>query len=207
MREPDFGLTSLHEARLDAVRRHLLVEGARTVLDLGCGPGELIAQLVPERQFERIVGIDISMAALAAARESLGLDEHMKGDKVSLLHMSFSEPSEALSGFDAAALVETIEHIDPGGLSAVEHVVFGCYRPRLILVTTPNQEYNVLHGVLPGSFRHPDHRFEWCRSRFQSWASGVARRNNYAVSFIDIGEPDPDLGSSTQMAKFIQAAS
>jgi 3' terminal RNA ribose 2'-O-methyltransferase Hen1 len=204
MREADSELTSLHEERLDTVRRHLIANGAQSVLDLGCGPGELIARLLPEPQFKRIVGIDISMDALAAARALLGLGPEMECGRVRLLHASFAQDDERLAGFDAATLVETIEHIDPGRLSAVEQAVFGCYRPRIVIVTTPNADYNILHGIRPGRFRHSDHRFEWGRARFRQWAMGVAQRNTYAVIFIDIGEPDPELGSSTQMAVFKQ---
>ena len=74
-----------------------------------------------------------------------------------------------------------------------------------MIVTTPNQEFNVLHGLPPGAFRHPDHRFEWSRAKFRAWATGAAERNGYAVSFGDIGECDPLRGSSTQMALFQRA--
>jgi 3' terminal RNA ribose 2'-O-methyltransferase Hen1 len=195
--------TDLHEERLDAVTRHLLASGARSVLDLGCGPGELLLRLVHEMQFERIVGIDISAEALAAARAVLNIGHDDSDPRVSLFHASFTQAHDLLTGFDAAALVETIEHIDPERLSAVEHAVFDCYRPKLVIVTTPNQEYNTLHGMRPGMFRHPDHRFEWNRNKFRNWSLGVGKRNGYRVIFGDIGEPDAILGSSTQMARFI----
>jgi 3' terminal RNA ribose 2'-O-methyltransferase Hen1 len=202
MRQDDSEPTSLHAERIDAVKRHLVANGVQSVLDLGCGPGELIARLLPERQFKRIVGIDISVDALAAARASLGLDAEVECERIRLLHASFTHDDDRLTGFDAATLVETIEHIDPGRLSAVEQAVFRCYLPRIVIVTTPNADYNILHGVRPGMFRHADHRFEWGRARFRQWATGVAQRNTYAVIFIDIGEPDPEHGSSTQMAVF-----
>lgn len=106
----------------------------------------------------------------------------------------------------AAVLLETIEHIDPGHLSRVERAVFGGYRPRTVVVTTPNHEYNAVYGMARGQFRHPDHRFEWDRSRFRHWATGVAARNSYSVAFNDIGDPHPTLGASTQMAVFTLTA-
>lgn len=194
--------TSLHEERLNTVTRHLVASGAQSVLDLGCGPGELLARLVPLVQFRRIVGIDISLESLAAARLLLGLGHDMDDGRVCLLQASFAQADDRLTGFDAALLVETIEHIDPGRLSAVERAVFACYQPETVLVTTPNQEYNVLHGMRPGILRHPDHRFEWTRAKFRSWAFGISKRNGYTVAFGDIGEADPILGSSTQLATF-----
>ena len=107
-----------------------------------------------------------------------------------------------MTGFDAAVMLETIEHIAPGHLPRVERAVFAGMHPRLLLVTTPNQEYNVLHGMAAGRKRHPGHHFEWTRAQFQHWAGGVAQRHGYSVSFSDLGPPDPVRGSSTQMAKF-----
>ena len=202
-----FGMsTDLHELRLETVLRHALASGASSVLDLGCGDGELLVRLACERQFTRIVGIDISMQALAAARVLLALDSAQAAGRIELLHASFAEADDRLTGFDLAVMLETIEHVDPARLSLVERAVFGAYRPSMVIVTTPNQEYNVFHGMAPGTFRHPDHRFEWNRARFRRWSDGVAQRNGYAVRFSDIGDHDPVLGASTQMARFQRVA-
>lgn len=194
--------SALHEERLDAVVRELLEYGVTRVLDLGCGSGELLQKLVQQPQFIRIVGIDIDQHALDDARLALGLGIPRMADRVQVRYGSFEEFDRELLGFDAAALVETLEHIDPGRLSRVERTVFSDMHPDLVLVTTPNQEYNVLHGMAPGRMRHPGHRFEWNRSRFRQWAQGVATRNNYEAHFLDIGVRDPLRGSSTQMARF-----
>jgi 3' terminal RNA ribose 2'-O-methyltransferase Hen1 len=199
-------ISELHQERMDTVVRHLLNSGANRVLDLGCGPGELLQRLAAHPQFNCIVGIDIDTEALAAARLALGLDLPDRADAVQVRYGSFEEVDRSLAGFDAAALVETIEHIDPRRLSRVEHAVFGAMRPGTVLVTTPNEEYNVLHGMAPGQLRHRGHRFEWNRARFRQWARGVAARRDYVVSFIDIGPPDPLRGSSTQMAQFVASS-
>jgi 3' terminal RNA ribose 2'-O-methyltransferase Hen1 len=194
--------SELHLQRLDMVTRHLLDSGATSVLDLGCGPGELLQRLAMQAQFSRIVGIDIDQRALDAARRNLGLGWPNPADRVQVRYGSFEEADGDLCGYDAAALVETIEHIDPGRLSRVERAVFAGMRPRTVLVTTPNQEYNVLHGMAPNRLRHRGHRFEWDRARFRQWAEGIASRHAYRVHFFDIGPPDPQRGSSTQMAGF-----
>jgi 3' terminal RNA ribose 2'-O-methyltransferase Hen1 len=198
-----FQESSLHDERLDIVVQHLLETNACRVLDLGCGGGELLQRLALQGQFERIVGIDIDEVSLTQARRALGLNLLDDCSRIQVRYGSFEEPDSQLNGFDAATLVETIEHIDPGRLSRVETAVFGDMRPGVIFVTTPNVEYNVLHGMPPGEKRHPDHRFEWSRARFRQWARGVAERNSYQVRFVDIGECDPQHGSSTQMARFI----
>jgi 3' terminal RNA ribose 2'-O-methyltransferase Hen1 len=194
--------SALHDERLETVVRHLLDSGAARVLDLGCGPGDLLQRLAREPQFSCIVGIDIDEAVLNEARLALGLGFPDPGGRVQVRYGSFEEVDRELAGFDAATLVETIEHIDPRRLSRVELAVFCTMRPGTVLVTTPNQEHNILHGMAPGQMRHPGHRFEWNRARFRHWAQGVAARNRYGVSFIDVGPPDPLYGSSTQMARF-----
>jgi 3' terminal RNA ribose 2'-O-methyltransferase Hen1 len=182
----------------------LLQSNSESVLDLGCGTGQLLVRLAAEKQFQKIVGIDQSQEALAEARALLALPENAPGEnRLSLYHASFTSFIEDIMvGFDAGAMVETIEHVAPQRLSAVEQTVFSCLRLKTVVVTTPNREFNALHGIPEGGFRHPDHRFEWTRAKFRSWAAGVARRNNYLIRFDDIGEFDPQHGTSTQMATF-----
>jgi 3' terminal RNA ribose 2'-O-methyltransferase Hen1 len=199
----DAETSDLHEERLDFVLRHLLGSGVRRVLDLGCGSGELLLRLAQEKQFKEIVGVDISMEALALARDRLVEYFGLGYERVQLFHSSFTEEHETLKGFDAATLIETIEHIPPHKLSAVEYAVFACYRPKLVIVTTPNRDYNALYGLGPGSLRHPEHYFEWSRLKFRHWAKRLAERNGYLVFFGEIGEPDPILGSPTQVARFL----
>jgi 3' terminal RNA ribose 2'-O-methyltransferase Hen1 len=198
-------MQDFHGLRLDTVLQELLRCGARSVLDLGCGGGELLLRLAREAQFDRIVGMDISAGVLRAARELLQAEPGALAQRVELVEASFAVLDARFAGFDAAALVETIEHIDAHRLSSVERAVFGSYRPATVVITTPNSEYNPIHGALAGSFRHPDHRFEWPRAKFRAWARGVAGRNGYRAAFGDIGEPDPDLGSPTQMAVLSRA--
>ena len=108
-----------------------------------------------------------------------------------------------LEGFDAAAVVEVVEHLDPPRLRAFERVVFEFARPQYVVLTTPNRDYNSTWEALPaGEFRHPDHRFEWTREEFQAWAAGIGERFGYAVRFLPVGPEDEVLGSPTQMAVF-----
>ncbi|MFO7812145.1 MAG: methyltransferase domain-containing protein, partial [Pelovirga sp.] len=194
-------VTLLHQERLDLVVEALLTSGASSVLDLGCGPGELLLLLAEQQQFHRLVGIDTSVEVLQEARRQLTHHQHLPdGKRLALYQGSFTDWIDDLQGFDAVAMVETIEHIPPGRLSLVERAVFIGYAPPTVIITTPNSEYNPLHGMAPGRFRHPDHQFEWDRQKFRRWAQGVAERNGYRVSFKDIGEVDPVVGGSTQMA-------
>ncbi len=196
----------LNELRLDAVLETLKQCGARGVLDLGCGEGKLLVTLMEDAHFEKLVGVDVSTQALESAAKRLRLDRHPKRrERVSLLHGALTYRDDRLHGFDAAVLVEVIEHLDAPRLRALERVVFAHARPGCVIVTTPNREYNVRFESLPaGNFRHPDHRFEWERSEFRTWAEYVAAQFDYSVRFVPIGEADETLGPPTQMAVFEQ---
>ena len=194
--------TSLHEDRLDAVMDHLLTADTREVADLGCGSGALLERLVCQPHLRRIVGVDQSALALRAARARLTTRAGSSDERISLRLGSVTEPDYDLRSVDAAALVEVLEHLPPSRLSRLEGGLFRGVRPRRVVITTPNREYNVLYGLDAGEYRHPDHRFEWDRSRFETWASGVAHRNGYHLTFEGVGRPHASFGSPTQMAVF-----
>ncbi|WP_078901646.1 3' terminal RNA ribose 2'-O-methyltransferase Hen1 [Actinacidiphila yeochonensis] len=189
------------EAILDALRS----AGAARVLDLGCGEGHLMAALLKEARFTRVVGSDVSMRALGIAARRLRLDRmgERQAERVALFQGSLTYRDDRLAGYDAAVLSEVVEHVDPPRLPALEYAVFGAARPGTVVVTTPNAEYNVRWETLPaGHVRHADHRFEWRRAEFADWAEGVAGRNGYAVRFVPVGDEDPEVGAPTQMAVF-----
>jgi len=195
----------LHQQRLEAVLEELHRAGSRRVLDLGCGEGRLLELLLEDRRFDTITGMDVSFQALERARDRLRLDHlpEQQRDRVMLLHGSLVYRDHRLAGFDAAAVVEVVEHLDPPRLAAFERVLFEFARPGTIVLTTPNREYNVRYETLPaGKRRHPDHRFEWTRDEFQAWAAGVAVRRGYAVRHASVGDDDPVVGAPTQMAVF-----
>ncbi|MET7905035.1 3' terminal RNA ribose 2'-O-methyltransferase Hen1 [Streptomyces sp. NPDC005355] len=189
------------EAILDALRG---AEAAR-VVDLGCGQGQLLAALLKEARFTEIVGVDVSMRALNEAARRLRLDRmpERQSARLKLMQGSLAYTDTRLTGYDAAVLSEVIEHVDPPRLPALEYAVFGAARPRTVVVTTPNVEYNVRWETLPaGHVRHPDHRFEWTREEFRGWAREVAERHGYAVEFRPVGPEDPEVGPPTQLALF-----
>jgi 3' terminal RNA ribose 2'-O-methyltransferase Hen1 len=195
----------LHEQRLQAVVDILKASGARRAADLGCGSGKLLKRLMAERQFEEILGLDIGIRGLEIAARRLRLDtlnEKQRG-RIKLIQGALTYRDARVEGFDAAALVEVIEHIDPVRLPSVERAIFEFARPGLVVLTTPNREYNVrFEAMAPGSLRHADHRFEWTRTEFEAWAGGVAERFGYSVQVQGIGETDPELGAPSQMAIF-----
>ncbi len=193
----------LVELRRRAVLAAVRATGARTVGDLGCGEGGLTAELLAEPAIERVVAVDVSARTLEIAARRLRLDRMTEAqrDRLQLFQSSLTYRDERLRGLDAAVLVEVIEHVDPPRLDALERCVFGDARPGSVIVTTPNVEYNARFENLPaGTARHPDHRFEWTRAEFRSWAERVAGAYGYRVRFLPVGVDDPEVGPPTQLA-------
>lgn len=191
--------------RREAILGVLRGVGASRVLDLGCGQGQLVHELLKDVRFTEIVGVDVSMRALSIAARRLRLERmgERRSGRVKLMQGSLAYTDKRLKRYDAAVLSEVIEHVDPERLPALEYAVFGAARPQTVLVTTPNAEYNVRWDTLPaGQVRHGDHRFEWTREEFRGWAAKVAGRHGYETEFLPVGPDDPEVGPPTQMAVF-----
>jgi len=196
---------SLHEQRLGAVMAVIRSSGARRVVDLGCGEGKLLRVLLADQKFTEILGMDVSVRSLEIAHRRLKLERlpERQRERIRLIHGALTYRDERLANFDAAAIVEVIEHLDPPRLKAFERVVFQHAQPRTVVLTTPNREYNVMWESLPaGEVRHSDHRFEWTRSEFQEWGSGIAERFGYLVRFLPVGSEDAEVGAPSQMGVF-----
>lgn len=199
---------SLHQQRLDLALEKLKASNASSVVDMGCGEGKLLRMLIKQRQFTKIAGMDISYGELSKAKQRLHWDDMapLQKERIQLFQGSLTYRDERLSGFDAAALVEVIEHLDEDRLQAFVRVVFEFARPATVVLSTPNIEYNALfENMVEGTLRHDDHRFEWTREQFEDWAANVCRSHNYEVEFFSVGEVHEEVGPPSQMGVFKRA--
>ncbi|HWL36834.1 MAG TPA: 3' terminal RNA ribose 2'-O-methyltransferase Hen1 [Frankiaceae bacterium] len=200
----------LVEHRHGAVLAALRSSGARRVLDLGCGDGALVASLLADPAFTEVVGVDVSFRALEYAARRLRLDRmpERRRERLDLFQSALTYRDDRLVGYDAAVLMEVIEHVELPRLGALEKCVFGHARPATVIVTTPNVEHNVRYEMLAhGTLRHRDHRFEWTRAEFRAWADRVGAAYGYEVRYLPVGADDPEVGPPTQMAVFARAGS
>ncbi|MEL6657802.1 MAG: 3' terminal RNA ribose 2'-O-methyltransferase Hen1 [Bacteroidota bacterium] len=197
---------TLHQQRHEAVIETLIRLDAKSVLDLGCSTGRLLERLLKERQFTRLTGVDVATKVLQIAAQKLGLRSQTSAStdsRLNLIQGALTYQDDRFQGYDAALLVEVIEHLDPERLPALEQVVFRYAAPPYVIVTTPNIAYNSLFPGLPdGQLRHPDHRFEWNRATFQSWAERIGATYGYNFECSGIGLPHETLGTPSQMVVF-----
>ncbi|KAA2264212.1 3' terminal RNA ribose 2'-O-methyltransferase Hen1 [Solihabitans fulvus] len=201
----DDRLPSLADQRRAAILAELRACDARRVVDLGCGEGNLLRALLTDQFVTEIVGVDAAPRTLAVAASRLRLEQlpERQRDRITLLHGSATYADSRLTGYDAVVLSEVVEHVDPPRLPDLASAVFGAARPRTVIVTTPNVEYNVRWPTLPsGATRHPDHRFEWTRTEFADWAEQVCAAHGYAARIEPVGPVDPEVGAPTQLAVF-----
>jgi 3' terminal RNA ribose 2'-O-methyltransferase Hen1 len=197
---------NLNDQRINAVTAALKSCGAKRVMDLGCGEGKLLRALLEDRSIDEIVGLDVSHRALQIAQERLHLDRMptRQRERLKLIQGSLMYRDRRLAGYDAAAVIEVIEHLDQPRLTAFERVLFEFAKPAAVVLTTPNVEYNALFESLPaGKLRHKDHRFEWTREQFKDWAEGISKQHGYEVRLLPVGPEVPAVGAPTQMAVFI----
>jgi len=204
--KPDKKL-NLNLQRLGSVVAALKSHGAKRVIDIGCGEGNLLSLLVQERQFTHITGVDVSHVALVRAADKLKLERagDAMRERIQLIQGSLTYKDSRFADYDAACVIEVIEHLDIPRLAAFERVLFEFAKPPIVVLTTPNKEYNVNYDFLyEEDLRHGDHRFEWTREEFRSWASQVADKFGYTVQFSEVGDADETYGAPTQMGVFTQ---
>jgi 3' terminal RNA ribose 2'-O-methyltransferase Hen1 len=187
---------SLNQQRMQAVTEELVSQNVKSVLDCGCGEGKFIEMLLSNKHaFQQIKGMDVSIKDLEQAASRIG---EKRG--ISLIHGSLNYLDARTKDFEACVLMEVIEHFDPMRLPEVEKNIFSFIQAPLVIVTTPNREFN--SNFVKKGFRHTDHRFEWNRAEFQQWCETISQKFRYQFKIKYIGALHPELGAPTQMGVF-----
>ncbi|XP_055474114.1 small RNA 2'-O-methyltransferase [Psammomys obesus] len=199
----------LYKQRYQFVRDLVDRHEPKKVADLGCGDTKLLKLLKIYPCIQLLVGVDINEEKLHSNGHHLSpyLGEFVKPRDldltVTLYHGSVVERDSRLLGFDLITCIELIEHLDSDDLARFPEVVFGYLSPAMIVISTPNAEFNPLFPTV--TLRDADHKFEWSRMEFQTWASQVANCYNYCVEFTGVGAPpagSEHVGYCTQIGVF-----
>ncbi|XP_073499019.1 small RNA 2'-O-methyltransferase [Phyllobates terribilis] len=200
----------LYEQRYEFVKAYIETHKPKKVADLGCSECTLLHKLKFQDCIEELVGVDIDEEILRRKGYTLTplpfhyLDPLERSLSVTLYHGSVAEKDPALLGFDLITCIELIEHLETKDLEEFQDVLFGFMAPKAAVISTPNVEFNVLFSKKT-RFRHPDHKFEWSRKEFQSWAMKIARQYNYTVEFSGVGQAvqeTKDVGYCSQIGIF-----
>ncbi|XP_018565094.1 uncharacterized protein LOC108906313 [Anoplophora glabripennis] len=204
--------------RYGRVYETLLNERLRTkitsLVDFGCAEFSLFVFIKRLSNLNTIFFVDIDEDLLnqyAGKLHPLTI-EHLKRRheplEVCVFAGSVADPDCRLLNMDAVTAIEVIEHLYPDVLDAFPYNVFNHINPKVVIITTPNADFNVLFSDDLNRLRHYDHKFEWSREQFEEWANNIAIRfPDYTVSFSGIGEGPQGtehLGQCSQMAVFIR---
>nr|KYP49629.1 UPF0486 protein C1orf59 isogeny [Cajanus cajan] len=220
----------LSKQRVEFAVQQILESHASTLIDFGCGSGSLLEALLNyPTSLEKMAGVDISQKGLSRAAKILNSKLVTNSDaggqwtsikSVILYEGSITNFGSQLHGFDIGTCLEVIEHMDEDQACLFGDVALSSFRPRILIVSTPNFEYNVvLQRSNPPSqeqeesdektllqsckFRNHDHKFEWTREQFRQWACDLAARHNYKVHFSGVGgSADVEPGFASQIAVF-----
>ncbi|CAG2101878.1 unnamed protein product [Medioppia subpectinata] len=155
------------------------------VADFGCAEGKLMRRFKGLPDIEEIAFIDcddLSLEMCVNECRPLPYDylfaERKTPMKVNVFNGSVAQKDSRLKNFDAITCVELIEHLTPDVLTALPDNIFGYIEPKVVIITTPNVEYNVVFPQLKDSsrLRHWDHKFEWTRHEFDNWCRSVVEK-------------------------------
>ncbi|XP_069753944.1 small RNA 2'-O-methyltransferase [Narcine bancroftii] len=183
---------------------------ARKVADLGCAQCTLLSRLKFCSCIETLIGVDRDLDLLKENRRYLSplpcdyLQPRPSPLTVRLYQGSVAVKDPCMVDCDFVSCIELIEHLDATELATFPCVLFGYMNPAVVVITTPNADFNIL---LPGikQFRHCDHKFEWSRSEFEAWCLNNGHKYHYSVEFTGVGVGPAGaeaLGFCTQIAIF-----
>lgn len=196
----------LNDLRIQKITETIKSKEISSIIDLGCGEGKYVKEFLKISKLDKVTGIEVSTTTLTKAEQRINIDrlpEKVRG-KLSLLQGSLTYNDKRVQGYDLATCIEVIEHIDEDRLDAFKQSLFGFAKPKHVILTTPNAEFNVTFESLPkGKLRHSDHRFEWDRKTFEQWCNDICSDYGYKATFDTIGEVHPEYGAPTQMAIFL----
>ncbi|XP_076037110.1 hen1 methyltransferase [Oratosquilla oratoria] len=180
------------------------------VADLGCATMKLFPYLRSVKGIEHIVFVDKEKTLLKEYSWSvmpLAADHLVPRSlplQVSVVEGDVKHWDSLLANTQVVTMVELIEHMPESDLPYLVENVFGNIQPILVIVTTPNADFNQYIPNMESKFRHLDHKFEWTSRQFQKWCESILENYpGYTVSFTGCGL-GPNNIYCTQVATFSQ---
>lgn len=160
---------TLYNERNNAILQILLLYNIDSVLDCGCGNGRLLKTLSESNRFRRLAGIDNSIKQITKAKKN------NVSNNVSFFCKSFFDLNSDFNFYDAIIASEVIEHFSKNELHEFIHIMFHVLSPKIVIITTPNKDYNHNYEKLYNGLRHSSHQFEFNELEVKEFANDVEK--------------------------------
>jgi 2-polyprenyl-3-methyl-5-hydroxy-6-metoxy-1,4-benzoquinol methylase len=170
---PERYFTYRHGAEIvRQLRKHLLRRG--TVLDYGCGPGYLLAELL-DAGIEA-AGLDFSPATVGTVNERFGGRANFRGAFVP------EQLKDSAHAFSVVTLLEVVEHLYDEPLDRLLEELPRLLAPEgIVVVTTPNEEDLTTSTLLCPVSGQVFHRWQHVRSWSQQSLTLYLQSRGYQV--------------------------
>lgn len=195
-------------------------QNVETIVDFGSNNCRIVRYLKNVSSLKSIRCVDINKDCLNnnICRPN-AMDYILKRERklsIELYAGSVTEKDIRFVDTDIVTCVELIEHLLLEDVPLMEENIFAFMKPKLVIISTPNYDYNVLISKevgekYTGRFRDDDHKFEWTRKQFEDWCAAVVKKYQiYQFKIYGVGQLASDVdhkhGYSTQIATFIRSS-
>lgn len=185
---------SIHTLRHDKILSAIPSDECKRIVDLGCGDGKLTLRLVDNFKESDITAIEADSTSLQRLRR------RARGVRAVLSNILHPPVDESSLGPDVLILSEVIEHLEAADRAKLMQQVCHMWRPKRVLLTTPNRDHNKLFGMEEGERRHPDHRIEYDANDLKREVLTPLERAGYSVQVVDVID-----GEESQPSFFVVA--
>lgn len=165
----------------------------RSIIEFGCGDGKFIPYIKSIHNLMRIAVIDKDKNKIHKIKKA--------NEDIECYCTSFLEYSKDFNGFDCIVAIEVIEHLSSDEIQSFIEIVFGKLKPQLVILTTPNIEYNVNYPVLYNGLRHNTHLFEFSPFELSNWGNKIVTLFNEYDFYTDFC----DINKSSQIIVFTRS--
>ncbi|OAF70229.1 hypothetical protein A3Q56_02002 [Intoshia linei] len=197
--------------RYELVSNNLKYMNASSVLDVGCSDMKFFQYLKNTKTIHRIGMLDLDEKTMYESDEPKRCyNEAFKNRPHFIVECMLADifnvkKNTDLAKFDAVSMIEFVEHIHEDKLNDLIKIIFEYMSPRIVIITTPNSDYNHLLEM-KNKFRHDDHKFEWTQNEFQTWCTEISSKYQYKLDFEGVGklitDTDERVGFCSQVAIF-----
>ena len=151
-----------------------------SIIEFGCGNGYFIPMLISQNKYSKIAAIDKNEKKINKLKS--------KYKDVIFYNGSFLKENNEFRQYDCIIGIEIIEHLFEDEINVLSKIIFSKIKPKVIIFTTPNIEYNINLPILHGGFRNIDHKFEFNPKELNQYGKSICLKYQsykYYTGFCD----------------------